>query len=120
MNKAQGFTLIEVMIALVVLSIGLGALIASSTQNIRVYQRLQQRYIQSWTSLNLINQIQLQQIKLSNTLPSTGVQLIKGSRCYWQAKKYPTPTPHLFQIEIATKLKPTGPFEYTYQGYYYE
>jgi type II secretion system protein I len=120
MNREKGFTLIEVMVALVVLSIGLGALIASSSQNIRVYQRLQQRYIQSWTSLNLLNQIQLQQIKLSNTLPSTGSNFVKGIKCFWQVKKYPTPTPHLFKIEISTKMQAIGPYEHVYQAYYYE
>ena len=120
MNKNKGFTLIEVMIALVVLSIGLGALIASSTQNIRVYQTLQQRYIESWTSLNIINQIQLEQLKLSDTLPISGTQIIKGIKCYWQAKKYPTPTPHLFKIAVMTKMQAIGPYQYTEHGYYNE
>ena len=120
MKKNKGFTLIEVMIALVILSIGLGALIASSTQNIRVYQTLQQRYIESWTSLSLMNKIQLQEIKLSDTMPISGTQVIKGFKCYWQVKKYPTPTPHLFKIEIASKMKAIGPYDYTVQGYYYE
>lgn len=120
MKKHEGFTLIEVMVALVVLSIGLGALIASSSQNIRVYQSLQQRYIQSWVSLSLINQIQLQQIKLSDTLPATGSQKIKGINCYWMAKKHPTLTPHLFKIVISTKMKSIGPYEHVYQGYHYE
>jgi type II secretion system protein I len=120
MQKQAGFTLIEVMVALVVLSIGLGALIASSTQNIRVYQKLQQRYIQSWVSLNLVNQIQMQHIKISNYLPSTGHQTIKGIKCYWMIKKTPTPTPHLFKLLISTKMKAVGPYEHQYQAYSYE
>jgi len=56
-KKTEGFTLIEVLVALAILSIALTAIIKSTSQNIKDTLYLQNKTIAMWTGTNMLNEI---------------------------------------------------------------
>lgn len=57
LRKTTGFTLIEVLIALAILSIALTAIIKSTSQNIKNTLYLQNKTIAMWTGTNMLNEV---------------------------------------------------------------
>ena len=68
----QGFTLIEVMIALTIIAISLGALLSTSGSQANNATYLKQKTLAHWVALN-----ELAQIRISNEFPDVGDK--KGS-----------------------------------------
>jgi general secretion pathway protein I len=68
----QGFTLIEVMIALTIIAISLGALLSTSGSQANNATYLKQKSLAHWAALN-----ELAQIRISNEFPDVGDK--KGS-----------------------------------------
>ncbi len=100
-NKA-GFTLIEILIALTILSIALTALLKSTSQNIKDAYYLRQKVIANWVGREVVNEARLQLITLP-TAPNT-LDLEKemlGET--WQVKGslVPTPNPKIQKIEVS-------------------
>jgi prepilin-type N-terminal cleavage/methylation domain-containing protein len=122
MNKRQqlGFTLIEVMVALVVVSIGLGALLAATSQNIRTYQRLQTHMAENWVSLQTVNMLRIGLISLQDNQPSFTVTRIKNLKIYSKVEKKTTSLPFLKQIKISTRALPRGAYDQINYTYTYE
>lgn len=72
-NKKQtGFTLIEVMVALTIIAISLGALLSTSGTQASSASYLKQKTLAHWVAVN-----ELAQLNIEKTLPDTGEQ--KGS-----------------------------------------
>jgi len=55
--KDQGFTLLEVMIALAVLAIGAAGFMSASNQSLRQYNALEVRFFASWIADNKITEL---------------------------------------------------------------
>jgi type II secretion system protein I len=119
-KKQLGFTLLEVMVALVVLSIGLGALLVATSQNIRAYQRLEAHMAENWVSMQSINLLRLGLTQLQDNQPSYTVTQIKNLKIYTKLEKKTTPQPFMKQIKISTRSKPSGPFDQITYSYLYE
>ena len=62
-----GFTLVEVLVALVVVALGMGALLATLTSAANQTAQLRQRTLAQWVGLN-----QLTSIRLATTAPALG------------------------------------------------
>lgn len=122
MNKRQqlGFTLIEVMVALVVVSIGLGALLAATSQNIRTYQRLQTHMAENWVSMQTVNMLRIGLISLQDNQPSFTVTRIKNLKIYSKVEKKTTTLPFLKQIKISTRALARGAYDQINYTYTYE
>ena len=71
-KKDSGFTLIEVMVALTIIAIALGALLSTSGTHAYSATYLKQKTLAHWVALN-----ELAQLNIENTFPSTGES--KGS-----------------------------------------
>ncbi len=110
--KQQGFTLIEVMIALVVLSIGLGALLVATTQNIRNYQLLENHMIENWVDIHAMNSLKLGLIKPDMTLPYSSTNTFLGKKCYWKIQLQSTKLEHIYQAKLSSRMTPTGNWEH--------
>jgi prepilin-type N-terminal cleavage/methylation domain-containing protein len=110
--RQKGFSLIEVMVALLVLSIGLGALLVATTENTRIYQKLQQRFIQNWVELQASNLLKMKMIDISVGQPYHAVTQIKGIPCYWKVELQNTSIPDTYIAHIFTRIKPNGPWEH--------
>lgn len=64
MNKSAGFTLIEVLVALAIVSIALTAVIKVSSQNIKNTFYIQEKTIALWVASDIINEVRAGLIKV--------------------------------------------------------
>jgi len=103
--NSKGFTLLEVLVALAVASIGLAGVIKVAGGNAYNAQHLQNKTIAQWVALNRISEV-----RLSNEFPAIGQQKgeaeMLGNKWYWQqvTKAAPIPDPtvqqNVRQIEV--------------------
>lgn len=120
MQKQNGFTLIEVMVALVVIAIGLGALITAGSQNIRQYQRLEAHIAENWVMMQTVNLLRLGLLSLQDNQANFSVTSIKQFKIYSKVEKKPSELPFLKQIKISTRSAPRGPYDQIRYTYAYE
>lgn len=110
-NAQSGFTLIEIMVALVVLSIGLGALLVATSQNIRVYQQLETNIAESWLAMQNVNLARLGMQPLIVNQPKFTVTQIKNFKIHARVEKVPTSISILNQIVISTRANSQGKYQ---------
>jgi len=99
-NFRLGFTLIEVLIALVVLSIALTAIIMAISTNSRSMFYLTNKTAADWVALNAITEIQLGLIKLNPGQSLHGQANMLNSSLNWEASLKPTIHPFVSQIDV--------------------
>jgi general secretion pathway protein I len=100
-NNASGFTLIEVMIALAIISISLTAVIKATSQNIKDTIYLQNKMTAHWVGMNVMNQVRVGLLKVSsqaNNLEEETEML--GSKWAWTAYTKDTPNPQIKEIHV--------------------
>jgi general secretion pathway protein I len=86
-NKKSGFTLIEVLVALVILAIALTAVIKATNDNIRMLDYLQQRTLSHWVALNVLAEMQTGLQKLpSDGNDISGQTILLNETWYWSAR----------------------------------
>ncbi len=103
-RSEQGLTLIEVLIALAILSIALTAIIKSTSQTIRNTLYLQNRMIATWVGTDVINQIRLRLLTIAEPLKQESYTL--GQTWIWEASVNPTPNPRIKQIVVDVYEQP--------------
>lgn len=85
-NKQVGFTLIEVLIALIILAIALTAIIKATQDSIRDTTRVQDRLIAHWVAMNVVAKIQIGLLAVpGKTAPEKGTENMMGRIWPWQA-----------------------------------
>ncbi|HYW93901.1 MAG TPA: type II secretion system minor pseudopilin GspI [Gammaproteobacteria bacterium] len=98
-SASEGFTLIEVMIALAVIAIAMGAIVAVSSQFTRTADYLRQKTFASWVAENAYAQI-----ADHDPWPSIGQQhgrqKMAGQEWRWTADVSGTPDADLRRIDI--------------------
>ncbi len=108
MNKASlrcfnGFTLLEVMVALVIIAITLGAIVEGNTASIRNAQHLKNK-----TIALLIANNQLVTTRIGKSWPrvsqTTGEETSANQEWYWKQKVIKTDDPLLRRIDIDVSL----------------
>ena len=97
----NGFTLIEVLIALSITAIALTAILKTSGQNIKNTEYLQEKIIAEWVALEKINEIQsdVLALPLNSVIEKTSVQLNK--KWQWRGKKESTKNPRIKKISVS-------------------
>ena len=84
-NNKKGFTLIEVIIALAILSIALFSIIISSSEIIRNIDYLRKKTIAIWVAGNVITEARIGEISLPLTLkPVYGKTKMLNSNWQWR------------------------------------
>lgn len=97
----RGFTLIEVLVALVILSIALTAIIKSSAQNIKDTLYLQKKTIALWVGNQIINEVQAGLRKLPTAPDSLkDKSTMLNENWSWEASLKPTPNPRIQEIDV--------------------
>lgn len=107
MKKNDGFTLIEVLVALAILAIAIIAIIKSTTQNIRDTLYLQNKTIANWVGTEVVNEVRAGLLKPSSENDSIEQETeMLGRKWTWQASLQTTPNPHIKKIKV-TVLDPS-------------
>ncbi|MFC4818695.1 type II secretion system minor pseudopilin GspI [Dokdonella ginsengisoli] len=98
MNRARGFTLIEVLVALAVVALALLALTRAATVQVRSFDGLRERTLAGWVAANTLAETRLA------AFPSTGRSEGRtrlGDRDWrWTREVQSTPNPGIRRIEV--------------------
>jgi len=102
-HTSSGFTLLEVMVALMVLAIALGAVVTASTSYTNNLRHLRDMTLAHWVAVNKMNEI-----TLTEAWPKAGLK--KGSITMakrdwnWRVDVQNTPDPAVRRVEIEVRL----------------
>lgn len=102
MKPARGFTLIEVLVALAIVTIGMAAVLEALTSSARATLYLRHKTFAEWVALN-----QIERLRLSGTFPHTGSSTghVKYARRQWRwrQKVSATTVPGVVRIVVRTR-----------------
>ena len=99
-RKNAGLTLIEVLIALAIISIALTAIIKATAQNIRSTSYLQEKTIAMWVGQQVINEARVNLLVLSGDDKVQQQTAMLGQEWYWQASKKNTANPKIIMLKV--------------------
>ena len=102
-KKQAGLTLIEILIALAILSIALTAIIKSTAQNIKDTMYLQNKTIAGWVALDVMNKARIHLL----TLPAKDHTDMLGQSWACEASLYATPNSRIQQIRVTVYEEPS-------------
>jgi general secretion pathway protein I len=99
---ARGFTLVEVMVALVVVALALPGLFFLLNQQLDTTRYLRDRTHAQWVASNVLADLRLviardQQVQ---TTPLRGEQEQAGRTWYWRLQTEPTELPQTFRVQV--------------------
>ena len=117
----HGFTLVEVMVALVVVAIVLPALLLTLSQQLDGLRYLDDRAQAQWVAANRLAELRLV-LEAKGTLQSgttSGSEQMAGREWYWWSEGTETPLPRFFRYEIAVSDRRDGQYSplHTLDGY---
>ena len=110
MHKNLGFTLIEVLLALMIIAIGVTALLKAIAFDIRTSSRIQEKTIQHLVAMNAIAELQMNMIPPSESAAITETTLIMGQKWYWKAVFSRTPVKTMQQMTVRVSHVQQGPY----------
>lgn len=101
-RHASGFTLVEVLIALLIVTLGIAAAIQASGQSANNQIRLKEKTLAHWVAQN-----QLTELRLNEAFPSLGKDNgsmdMGGERWRWEMETKATDAPNVRRVEISVK-----------------
>lgn len=102
---SRGFTLLEVIIALAIVALSVGALLGSVTSSASNIIYLKDKTMAEWVALN-----RLAEIRISKQMPDlgkrTGETVMGGMRWQWEQEVLELPVKGMFRIDV--RSRPTG------------
>jgi general secretion pathway protein I len=106
-GKSGGFTLLEVLIALVIVALAVGALLGTVTSSASNIDYLRQKTVAEWVALNRLTEVRIAQ-QFPDKGRRTGNAEMAGMRWQWEEEVTELPVKGMFRIEI--RARPTGDF----------
>jgi len=85
-NNQRGFTLIEVLVALVIIAIAFTAVLKTEGANTRDVTYIQDKTVANWVADNVMTKIQLGVIKAKAPATLSNNTTMLGKKWYWQAE----------------------------------
>jgi len=119
MNQSRGFTLIEVMLALLIIAIALTALVKSTGQSVNGTAHIKDKTISHLIAMQGVSLIQLGLLSVSTHQETTQTTTMLGQRWYWRVNTQPTAIENVQKIIITVSKRATGPFGDPLQAYRY-
>jgi general secretion pathway protein I len=105
-RQTKGFTLIEVLIALTILSIALTAIIKTTSENIRGTLHVQNKTIASFLAGDVINQVRVGILTLPLAPDHTGGEInALGQIWQWHGYLSNTPNKNINEIHVQVSQK---------------
>lgn len=102
MKHAKGFTLLEVLIALVVVAISLSALIFSISENVRNIAYLEDKATATWVAGNVLAELRLGIIRPPNvSYHFSGTEVMLGKTWYWKVRSKSIDLREAKRIEVS-------------------
>lgn len=98
-----GFTLLEVLVALTIISVSLGALVSTSGSQANSAAYLKQKTIAHWVAMNELTRLQAEQ-DWPDTGDSKGSKEMAGVEWYWSLKVLETEDEDSRQVEYRVFL----------------
>lgn len=103
--KSRGFTLLEVIIALAIVALSVGALLGSVTSSASNIIYLKDKTMAEWVALN-----RLAEIRIAKQMPDlgkrTGETVMGGMKWQWEQEVVELPVKGMFRIDV--RSRPTG------------
>lgn len=101
-KSVAGLTLIEVLIALAIISIAMTAIIKAASQNIRSTDYLQQKSAAMWVAQSVLSEAQAGLIGLSDTEDANdNVVSMLGNDWHWRGSVAATANTHMQKVTIS-------------------
>lgn len=99
-QRCSGLSLIEVLIALAIISIAMVAVIKANVQNIQANNYLQDKTIATWVGQKILNQSRIGEIILPTNDELNESTEFLGRKWFWQAKREDTANSRIKKISI--------------------
>jgi general secretion pathway protein I len=99
MAPAKGFTLVEVLVALVILAVALTAMIKTASETTVNTAVMRDKFFASLVATNKINELHIQKLWPS-TGDSNGMEEMGNQSWFWQMKVDTTPEPTLRKVIV--------------------
>jgi general secretion pathway protein I len=107
MNRARGFTLIEVLVALAIVAIGMAALLSALASSADSVTYLREKTFAEWVALNRV-----EEIRLANQMPEKGKKNgdaeLAGRKWKWEQEVLDTEVEGILRIDVRVKPAEVG------------
>jgi general secretion pathway protein I len=107
-KRPAGFTLLEVLVALAVLAIAMGAIIHAATQSINTTATLRDRTFAGWVARNQVNALLLELKPWPEEGSRAGSAELANRVWRWEARFYRTDDPDLRRLELTVRAGEAG------------
>ncbi|MGV6810267.1 MAG: type II secretion system minor pseudopilin GspI [bacterium] len=107
-KQQTGFTLVEVIVALAVVAVALGAIVQTVGNANRNAARLTEETLARWVASNHLTRLRLAKT-WADVGTQTGEETMAGQTWYWQQTVTQTPDANLRKIEIQVGLQEAAP-----------
>lgn len=104
---SRGFTLLEVLIALIIVTLAVSALLGTVTSSASNVIYLKEKTVAEWVALNRLTEIRISQ-QFPDKGRRTGNAEMAGMRWQWEEVVTELPVKGMFRVEI--RARPTGDF----------
>lgn len=106
-TKHRGFTLLEVLIALAIVALAVGALLGTVTSSASNVIYLKDKTLAEWVALNHLTEVRIAQ-QMPDKGRRTGNTDMAGMRWQWEEEVIDLPVKGMFRVEV--RARPTGEF----------
>ena len=106
-QAARGFTLVEVLVALVIVAVGVSALMGALSSSARTVSYMQDKTFAEWVALNQIAtlRIQLQKGQVPPTGNTNGDLDFAGRSWHWRQEVIASQVPGIMRIDVKVRPK---------------